>query len=129
MLYSLVCARYTPIPLAHDQVIHHAYIGTYSQVTNGISLVMSTVPRFVAMSHIATVPDNMMQYHTLYFAWSPQDVNPEGVTTCSSQYVNLSNSSLRRGCGSNLVNRSLKFVLVPSLATLTVPAATASRHR
>ena len=71
MLYSLVCARYTPIPLAHEQGIHHAYIGTYSQVTNGISLVISTVPRFVAMNHIATVPDNMtvfcsIQYSTIH---------------------------------------------------------------
>ena len=42
------------------------------------------------------------------------------------QYVNQSNKNMHLGSGNGLVKRSLKFVVVPSFAILTVPATTAS---
>ena len=57
--------------------------------------------------------------------------NPVWVKTYSlfSQYVNRSNKNMCLGSGNGLVKRSLKFVVVPSFATRTVPTATASLDR
>ena len=54
--------------------------------------------------------------------------NPAGVKTHSlfSQYVNRTNKNMHLGSGNGLVKRSLKFVVVPSFVTRTIPAATAS---
>ncbi len=64
------------------------------------------------------------------FVRSPQnDTQSVSLRHFFAQYVDLSSSSSRRGCGSNFVDKLLRFVCVPSFATRTVPAATASRHR
>ena len=57
--------------------------------------------------------------------------NPAWVKTHSlfSQYVNRSNKNMRLCSGNGLVKRSLKFMVVPSFVTRTIPAATASLNR
>ncbi len=43
--------------------IMHTF-GTY-RVTNGLYILVSMVPRFVFVNHIATAPDDVTVYHTI----------------------------------------------------------------
>ena len=125
----------------YSQVCQYRFKTQYVNLSNNSSrracgrTFVNRSQKFVLVSSFATltVPTATPIPYTLSYLFGPLEVTWKYSQVCQYrfkiQYVNLSNNSSRRACGRTFVNRSHKFVLVPSFATLTVPAVTASRHR